>query len=149
MKKLILFLVLSISLQANAQEKTTDNFTKTDEVLSKLVQKAVTAAEKTGDFIIEQTPLLLQEFYTWHIAKNSLTLVLLLATFIFLLILRKRFNLWSEKESKDWYDAEYFFGVICIHSGLVISILMFASSIYDLVFILVAPKLYLIEYFIH
>jgi len=141
--------MLSISLKVNAEEKSTDNFTKTDEVLSKLVQKAVTAAEKTGDFIIEQTPLLLQEFYTWHIAKNSLTLVMLLIVCIFLLILRKRFYAWSTKEDKDWYDAEYFFGFAVIHFGIVVSILMFALSIYDLVFIIVAPKLYLIEYFIH
>ena len=64
-------MVLVFSLSTNAQDSTkVDNFKKTDEVLSKVVEKALNVAEKTGDFVIEQAPLLLQEFYAWHIYSS-------------------------------------------------------------------------------
>ena len=48
---------------------------KLENLLGQLVEKDIEAAEKTGEFIIEQAPLLLQEFYRWHIAKNILMIV--------------------------------------------------------------------------
>jgi hypothetical protein len=51
--------------------------------LAELIKKGIEVAEKTGEFAIEQAPLLLQEFYTWHIAKS----VLLALTFIIAKIL--------------------------------------------------------------
>jgi len=79
MKKLILLIVLAFSLNINAQVKDStkvDSFQKTDEVLSKVVEKALIVAEKTGNFVIEQTPLLLQEFYKWHITESILGILL-------------------------------------------------------------------------
>lgn len=155
MKKLFLTLVLSISLFANAQKDSTkvDNFQKTDEVLSEVVKKALTVAEKTGDFVIEQAPLLLQEFYRWHICANIFGILL----GIFLCFLAYKIPLLWLSDNKEYYDTKFFskygaeggiaawvFFVIMIFIG---AIFLFCS-IYELVYILVAPKLYLIDYFI-
>ena len=88
-------MVLAFSLSTNAQDSTkVDNFKKTDEVLSKVVEKALNVAEKTGEFAIEQAPLLLKEFYSWHIAKNSLIknrfLLLMLPFFVKALLYHRK-----------------------------------------------------------
>jgi len=46
MKKVILLIVLAFSLSINAQES---KLSKTDEVLSKAVEKGIAFAEKTGN----------------------------------------------------------------------------------------------------
>ncbi len=155
MKKVILLIVLAFSLSINAQEKSGDNFKKTDEVLSEVVKKALNVAEKTGDFVIEQAPLLLQEFYNWHICSNIFGIVLgLLLCFLgykipFLWITKKR----EEKEYMDdmyfnRYSESAFVGWIVFAIFDITGLIFLFASIYELVFILVAPKLYLIEYFI-
>jgi hypothetical protein len=66
MKKLILPILLMFPFIMNAEDKSEGGFNKTDQVLSEVVKKALGVAEKTGDFVIEQAPLLIQEFYAWH-----------------------------------------------------------------------------------
>ena len=147
-------MVLAFSLSTNAQDSTkVDNFKKTDEVLSEVVKKAIVVAEKTGDFVIEQAPLLLQEFYAWHICSSIFFIVLGIA---FIIIGIRLPYFWLDKESRNW-DFRYLNrygdeGAIaawfCFAIGILIGIIMLIVNVYDLVFILVAPKLYLIEYFI-
>ena len=163
MKKLILLIVLAFSLNINAQVKDStkvDNFQNTDQVLSKIVEKALVVAEKTGNFVIEQTPLLLQEFYNWHIVGSILGI--LMGIIIFLLG-RYIPNLWIiYNESQGKHSEKYFnkytkncnwdngilFARILFAFGLIISSIMFMINLYNLLFILIAPKLYLINYFI-
>ena len=40
-----------------------------EEILLPILNKAVQAAEATGDFVIEQSPLVLQEFMLWTVVK--------------------------------------------------------------------------------
>ncbi|MBC7642121.1 MAG: hypothetical protein H7174_07265 [Flavobacterium sp.] len=155
MKQLFLTLLLSISLFANAQKDSTkvENFQKTDEVLSEVVKKALTVAEKTGDFVIEQAPLLLQEFYRWHICANIFGILLGL----FLCFLAYKIPLLWLSNDKDYYDTK-FFSKYGDESGMIawiffiivviIGAIFLFCSIYELVYILVAPKLYLIDYYI-
>ena len=150
-------MVLAFSLSINAQDSTkVDNFQKTDEVLSEVVKKALTVAEKTGEFAIEQAPLLLKEFYSWHIAKNSLGILFGVLIIIIGYNLRK---LWGKKVDedydKDWnevvlngYASEEFSTWLSIILTSVFGFVLLIKCTYSLVFILVAPKLYLIEYFI-
>ena len=87
MKKLFLTLVLSISLFANAQKSETS---KTDEVLSKAVEKGVELAEKTGNFVVEQAPDLLKEFYAWELWSNvSVIVLMLLISYVIYFISKK------------------------------------------------------------
>ena len=154
MKKLLTLFILAFSLSTNAQDSTkVDNFKKTDEVLSKVVEKALNVAEKTGEFVIEQAPLLLQEFYQWHICSSIFFIILGIA---FIIIGIRLPYFWLDKEERNW-DFKYlnrygYEGAIsawfCFGTGTIVGIIMLIVNIYDLVFILVAPKLYLIEYFI-
>lgn len=154
MKKLVLLLVSALSFTVHAEEKSNDNFKKTDEVLSEVVKKALVLAEKTGEFAIEQAPLLLKEFYLWHIWSS----VLFILIGIILIILSIKIpHLWLSKEKEDSWDTN-FFGKYgddgCIPAWVIfgvstaIGLCMICSNIYNLTYILVAPKLYLIDYFI-
>lgn len=151
MKKLFLILALTVSFLVNATETDStkvDNFKKTDEVLSKVVEKALTVAEKTGEFVIEQAPLLLQEFYAWHIASNCLGAALFIFLSGLLCYVIRRINKWGKEENLDLSDPEYFFPKMLSWTGLIISFIFLCANIYDLAFIYFAPKLYLIEYFV-
>lgn len=171
MKKLFLILALTVSFLGNATETDStkvDNFKKTDEVLSKVVEKALTVAEKTGEFVIEQAPLLLQEFYVWHICKSIFMALLWLSVFFLIQRLSKllsfgdeklipeenRENYFKKRDGKYYYssyrdgDSEAYAFSIGIKIASYFTFIGLAVFLYDLVFILVAPKLYLIEYFI-
>lgn len=121
---------------------------QTDETLAKLVEKGIEVAEKTGNFVIEQAPDLLKEFYLWHTTQSILGVVICLLTIAFSIIGIKKLNKYAKEQYYDSSDAEYFFPMIGIGFALLISFILFFKSAYELIFILVAPKLYLIEYFV-
>lgn len=106
--------------------------------LEGIIKKAIEVAEKTGEFAMEQAPLLLQEFYNWHIAKHSLLIVC--SVLISVLIYKV-----ACKISKETNDV---FGFYIVQVFQTFPLVFGCKAIYDLLFILVAPKLYLIEYFI-
>ena len=128
------------------------------EQLEELVRKALEIAEKTGEFVIEQAPLLLQEFYMWEISKSVFFMIL--SVLIFLLG-RYTPHLYLEKydDERNDYDYSKFFSrggddvviaiaFTCFCISLSSSIFLFFYYLYNLIFISVAPKLYLIEYFL-
>ena len=161
MKTKILFIALMITSLSFAQTDSTkvNNFQKTDEVLSEVVKKALIVAEKTGDFVIEQAPLLLQEFYQWHIWSDVFRIVLGIIIF---LCGRYIPYFWLTDESQGRYSVQFFKkwgsqdGIsknpsaswIIFSITTLISIIIIIINIYDLIYISVAPKLYLIDYFI-
>lgn len=127
-----------------------------EEQLSRILEKALRLAEQTGEFVMEQAPDLLREFYLWHTTKYSMAILL----FLVLTIILYKLPYWvGEKggELEQWDEISIIIkgyklnGIFCAFSWLFSAIalgLMF-QEIYHLTFILVAPKLYLIEYFIH
>ena len=114
---------------------------KLEEQLSIILEKSLNVAEKSGEFIIEQAPLLLQEFYQWHTASHIMSSLLFLLTLIPFIIFYKKAT-WQYGD--DFYEImSTIFGVLSLCT-ITVSII----NIYKLVFITVAPKLYLIEYFV-
>ena len=169
MKKVILLALLSVSMTfAQTDSTKVDNFQKTDEVLSEVVKKALIVAEKTGEFAIEQAPLLLQEFYQWHICKAIFMALLWFGIFFLIQRLSNLLSFSDEKmipeENRKSYfkkrDGRFYYSLyrngesdaytfsIGIKIASYFTFIGVAVFLYDLVFILVAPKLYLIEYFI-
>lgn len=134
MKKVILLIVLAFSLSINAQES---KLSKTDEVLSKAVEKGIEFAEKTGNFVIEQAPDLLKEFYAWQLYSNISIVVLML-------IISYSIYIISKKVVKS-IDDEFMY---ILNLFQIIPVIFLSFSVYKIIFISVAPKLYLIEYFI-
>ena len=121
--------------------------------LAELVKKGIEVAEKTGDFVIDQAPQLLQEFYRWHIAEN---IFFMLLAIVILLCGRYLPYLWLSKFS-EYDDVKFFkksgdeggmFAYIFLISCGITFLIMFSSAIYDLTYLILAPKLYLIDYFI-
>jgi len=123
----------------------------TDEALSKLIEKGIEAAEKTGQFVIEQAPELIQQFYAWHTYKSIFGIIIGLV-FIFL---SYKAVLWlGDDEENYMHDAKIFkkhigFGTILTSTFILLfGIAFLIINIYELLFIITAPKLYLIEYFV-
>jgi len=128
---------------------------KLEEQLGIILEKALNVAEKTGEFVMEQAPQLLQEFYMWHTLRFSLGILLAV---IFLLLSRFTCHLGSEKyDGKGLdYDEILLFGrkghfVMMIIPFVIFSVAGVAflfTNIYNIVYISVAPRLFLIEFFI-
>jgi len=112
-----------------------------EKTLSEILKKSLALAEKTGDFVIDQAPQLLQEFYNWHIFSNIYQMCFFPIILIAFIIMYKK---------TEWDCGDFFYELITIILGVssVVSLTVFLIALYDLIFILVAPKLYLIEYFI-
>ena len=115
---------------------------KLEEQLSTILEKALNVAEKSGEFIIEQAPLLLQEFYQWHTAYHIMGSLLFLITLIPFIVFYKKAD-WDSYEDEFNQIMSILFGVFSLCT-IIVSII----NIYKLVFITVAPKFYLIEYFV-
>lgn len=149
MKKVVLFLLVSFASFGAEKEQPS----KLDEVLVKSVEKAISVAEKTGQFVIEQAPDLLKQFYMWHIATCLFWIVFSIGLFI---TGRYLPYMWLSKEGGH-YDERFFgrygddgiiLAYILFAFSVIFSIVTFLTNVYDLLFITLAPKLYLIEYFL-
>lgn len=162
MKKILYILLFMFSITLNAEVKSDSivnpNITL-DDVLQKTIQKAIVIAEKTGDFVIKESPLVLQEFYNWHIAENVLFILLAIMLFLcgryipYLWLHSENQGVNSKqffnKYSEDSYSSGDFAGALMMFIILtIISAVTFITSLYDLIKLIVSPKLYLIEYFI-
>ena len=112
-----------------------------EQTLSKILEKALNVAEQTGDFVVEQAPELLQQFYSWHIATSIMTICLFIITLVAFIFTYKK---------ADFDYSESFWDIMTIILGIVnfTTLALAIMAVYKLVFIMVAPKLYLIEYFI-
>jgi len=160
--KLLLCLLMITNLSFGQKDSTNvDNFQETDKVLSEVVKKALIVAEKTGDFVIEQAPLLLQEFYAWHITSHIFGIILSLLIFLtgrylpYIWITYKEcqgnnsIKFFNRYTSNSYYDDSLIPAYIIMVIGSITSVIILSINIYNLIYILVAPKLYLIDYFIN
>ena len=118
-----------------------------EDKLMPLVDKALSAMESTGEFVIEQTPLLLQEFYAWHISKSIfLGLMFLVASILCIVVFVKSIK-WDKALNAEEDNPIYWITGTFSGMGGIVFIVVFFNRVYDLIMILVAPRLYLIEYF--
>jgi hypothetical protein len=114
---------------------------ETDKVISEAIKKGIEIAEKTGEFVIDQAPELIQEFYRWKLASNSFVLALSLLMLLFSIYVINKFKYLSDEDlSVLWF-------VFAMISAIV-SFFAVIAKIYNILFIIFAPKLYLIEYFL-
>ena len=127
-----------------------------EQQLSTLLKKSLEVAEATGHFAVEQAPLILQEFYNWHIFKYSAGMAL--GVFLILIGWNVR-KLWGKKvksgKEAGWgnvvigtWESEDVTTFTSLLMGIGSGLFILFVNAYYLAFILVSPKLYLIEYFI-
>lgn len=129
--------------------------------LEPLVLKAIKAIESTGDFLVEQTPLVIQEFIMWKTVEHSMMIVVALFLCIGVPFILSRF---LGSDSDDYSDFSIFnkhFDLSDFGAGLykdsiflVLSIILccvgvgiFLHHAFSLAEVIIAPKVYLLEYF--
>ena len=128
--------------------------------LARVIEKSIELAEKTGDFVIEQGGELLEEFYRWHLWSNAVTLVFCVLSAVLIIVVFFKVGIKHDENNPviNNYDRVVLFGneyhlvFIILYSVLgsicfVFSIAEVIFSIYRILQILVAPKLYLLEHF--
>lgn len=124
---------------------------ETDKQLAEILKKGLETAEKTGNFIVEQAPDLIRQLLIWKTVEYSVYVILGISLIIY-------FYRWTKKVSKEMKENEddfedYFmdsFANILIAIGqlslLITGIILIAENLQDLIQIVFAPKIYLIEY---
>lgn len=133
---MMILLMLTISVVGYGQSEL-------DETLANVVARAMEVAEATGEFVVEQSPLLLQEFYMWHTTVAIFWIVIGIAPLLIGLLV---FN-----KAMEFNDGEYWYSPAPLGANLlaIAGFATIATNTYTLLFISIAPKLYLIEYFLH
>ena len=119
---------------------------ETDRQLAEILKKGLEAAEKTGNFVVEQAPDLIQQLIVWKTCEYIFFIIISIA---FMFSLYK----WHKSAMKryDNYDnfcgkiESFIYGVYAIVVILIFGIALF-KSFFDLIQILLAPKIWLIEY---
>lgn len=111
----------------------------TDEALGKLIEKGIEVAEQTGKFVIDQAPDLIKEFYMWQLWSNIAMVILMTITGFILYKVSKKFT-----EDFDDDPIRYLFHILFLLFPVILGVV----SAYKVFYILVAPKLFLIEYFV-
>ena len=119
---------------------------ETDQQLAEILKKGLEAAEKTGNFVVEQAPDLIQQLIVW---KTCEYIFLIIISIAFMFSLYK----WHKSAMKRYDDFDGFyikteFFIYCIYAIVVILIFGTAlfKSFFNLIQILLAPKIWLIEY---
>ena len=119
---------------------------ETDQQLAEILKKGLEAAEKTGDFVVEQAPDLIQQLIVW---KTCEYIFLIIISIAFMFSLYK----WHKSAMKRYDDfsdfcneiESFIYGVYAIVVILIFGIALF-TSFFNLIQILLAPKIWLIEY---
>lgn len=124
---------------------------ETDKQLAEILRKGLETAEKTGNFIVEQAPDLIRQLLIWKTVEYSVYVIIGISLIVY-------FYRWTKKVSKEMKENEddfedYFmdsFANILIVIGqlslLIIGMILIAENLQDLIQIVFAPKIYLIEY---
>jgi hypothetical protein len=109
-----------------------------DQTIGDLIQKGLETAQKTGEFVIDQAPELIKEFYQWHFWMH----IFWICIFTLLAIISGVYFYMQSKNSSEERTWQFF--------SVVFSLLWLigtAVNIYELIYLMVAPKLYIIDYF--
>lgn len=116
-----------------------------EETLIPYVEKVFEQLEKGYDFTMDQMPDLIQQFFLWHTLNHAFWLLVWASLFIIGLVwFRKASKKISEYGYKEKWEIRQLVSILGSFVGIIGSLI----KIPDLIFILAAPKLYLLEYFI-
>lgn len=114
--------------------------TDLEKKLVEALEKAIAAAEKSGEFVLDYAPEIVQEFYRWEILSSTLWLLFLLSFYgLIYAVYRITPEGWS-----GYADRKYDFAMAAVIYSL-FAIPVMCINISNLLHILVAPKLYLLK----
>lgn len=116
-----------------------------EETLQPYVEKALNGIEKGAEFALDMAPELLQEFYMWHFWSSifwiTFGLLLIIAGIIIATRVFKRKNL-----SGNAHIALFTVDGI---APILIGLIFVTYNLCTIVYMSVAPKLYLLDYFMN
>lgn len=111
--------------------------------LANVLEKALQIAEQTGEFVIEQAPEILREFYLWHIVDYSIGILFYIVLLVIITFLIRYFGVRDEWE---FYDGTLV-ALSWVGGALgLFSLWALYYNISKLLQIWLAPKFYLVEY---
>ena len=124
---------------------------ETDKQLAEILKKGLETAEQTGNFIVEQAPDLIRQLLIWKTVEYAVIVSIGIALLIFFFKWTKKVG--REMKEKDYDFEDYFmdsFANIMIALGylsaFIVGIIMIGDNLQNLIQIVFAPKIYLIEY---
>lgn len=124
---------------------------ETDKQLAEILKKGLETAEQTGNFIVEQAPDLIRQLLIWKTVEHAVIFSIGIALLIFFFKWTKKVG--REMKEKDYDFEDYFmdsFANIMIALGylsaFIAGIIMIGGNLQNLIQIVFAPKIYLIEY---
>ena len=129
-----------------------------NEQLAIAVKKGIELAEKTGEFVVEQTPDLIREFLLWHTIESFIDILICLTLLYVVYKLRKKIYVTEDPYDSYEYskigDKYYHIAGMWIYTilgGVIVltSFIFLVEGISNVIKIQVAPKIYLIEYFLN
>lgn len=125
---------------------------KTDQILAVILEKALAAAEKTGQFVVEQAPDVVQQLIVYNLVISGLAsllgLVLTLTLFKTIPACLKWGPIMDDYRHKEHEGAIIKFllnfgaALVCVSAGP----LFFFENIGNFLKLVLAPKVWLLEY---
>lgn len=113
---------------------------KAEEVLATVLQKAMEVAEKTGDFVTEQAPDVVQQLLVWKLAQALV--VGLMCAVVFFTCAYHVYRVLRAERPEEWHGPV---AMMCVIFGTP-SFMMMVPYLLEALQIWLAPKVYLIEY---
>ena len=116
-----------------------------EEVLGKFLQSTLDTAEKVGEFAVAQLPELVQQALNWYFAYGLIQFVAGVALAIFVIVVDvKLFKQALKTESDDVLFGVY--GVLGMIPRITAWVVVFNLVNFQWLKILIAPKLWLVEF---
>ena len=120
-----------------------DTNERLNELLIKQIERFDGAADKAIDFAAEQAPDLVNQLLLWHGVKSAIVFTLLAAVVVFTCVCYCKF--WAHaKTFEDPYFSRAILGLLAL--TCIVTLTGGMSNSIDWLQILIAPKLYLMEY---
>ena len=120
---------------------------ETDKQIAEILKKGLEAAEKSGNFVIEQAPDLVKQLITYKTVETSIC-VLIEITLMYLIFIYFKYLYKKNNEDSDFIPENAFHGVGIIITSLmgIFLFFVFINDISNLIQLIFAPKIYLLEY---
>ena len=120
---------------------------ETDKQIAEILKKGLEAAEKSGNFVIEQAPDLVKQLITYKTVETSIC-VLIEITLMYLIFRYFKYLYKKNNEDSDFiiYDEFHIIGMIITSLMGIFLFFAFITDISNLIQLIFAPKIYLLEY---
>ena len=120
---------------------------ETDKQIAEILKKGLEAAEKSGNFVIEQAPDLVKQLITYKTVETSICVLIEISLMYLIFRYIKYLHKKNNEDSDFIFDNEFHIIGMMITSLMGIFLFfVFINDISDLIKLIFAPKIYLLEY---